>query len=154
MWNKRITDGRKLQTVFEVNPRSSLLNEVRQASPMDEFYRKECTLTNGVICQQFTSDVYLLFHQQNLSSMSQVALSQWLEKTSQHSSSLASLRSKMSDKQLGAFIKSRYIQSPSELLRWSNYLEANYQSIIDSLPVEPAPEPVPEPTPEPAPESK
>lgn len=37
---------------------------------------------------------------------------------------LASIRNKMSDEQLMSFIKSRYIQTPSELMAYYNYLES------------------------------
>ena len=71
-------------------------------------------------------DVYMLFNQQRLDRMTGAALSDWLARTSQSSSQLSSLRSRMTDAQLGSFIKSRYIQSHSELLAWSSYLESQY----------------------------
>ncbi|MBS5540598.1 MAG: hypothetical protein KHX52_09740 [Phocaeicola plebeius] len=56
----------------------------------------------------------------------------------------------MSDLQLGSFIKSRYIQSRSELLSWSGYLESQYpmKSVQASAP---APDAVPDSAPASAP---
>ena len=39
----------------------------------------------------------------------------------------------MSDAQLRQFIKSRYIQSPSELLRWSAWLDDNYKMEVERI---------------------
>ena len=80
--------------------------------------------------------------------MTNAALSAWLQNTSRTDSQLASLRSRMTDEQLGSFIKSRYIQSRSELLAWSGYLESMYPEIpapasalSDPAPSDPAPAP-------------
>jgi hypothetical protein len=39
----------------------------------------------------------------------------------------------MSDAQLRQFIKSRYIQSPSELLRWTAWLDDNYKLEVERI---------------------
>ena len=72
--------------------------------------------------------------------MTSAALSSWLQSTSSYDSGLANLRSRMTDEQLGSFIKSRFIQSRSELLSWSSYLESQYpmESVQASVTV-PAP---------------
>ena len=59
-------------------------------------------------------------------------LSQFLQNAGKSASSLRSVREKMSDAQLRQFIKSRYIQSPSELLRWSAWLDDNIHWIREA----------------------
>jgi hypothetical protein len=76
----------------------------------------------------------MLFNQQRLDRMSLSQLSDWLDNQTP-TSGLAELRSKMSDAQLHSFIKSRYIQSPSELMAWSEYIQSEfskeYQNVVE-----------------------
>lgn len=150
-WNKRLTDSSEIVAPTSRVYAQSLLCAVRERSKLDEFYRKDCVDSFGDKCQQFTSDVYLLFHQQNLSAMTQTELAKHLDAIQSPSPQLDTIRSKLTDEQLSMFIKSRYIQSPGELMRWSSYIEANAQSIIDSLPQDPTPTLDPTPTPDSSP---
>lgn len=43
------------------------------------------------------------------------------------------LRGKLGDEQLISFVKSRFIQSPSELMSWSQYLMSSSDEVIASL---------------------
>lgn len=71
-----------------------------------------------------TSDLYMLFNQQRLDRQTRTALIQYFDDMQVREPALASLRAKLSDDQLISFVKSRYIQSQSELLGWSRYLNA------------------------------
>lgn len=73
---------------------------------------------------KFLNDVYLLFNQQRLDRMSLERFSVYLNEIQTTSSSLSSLRSNVSDRELLNFVKSRYIQSKSELIAWSNFITA------------------------------
>lgn len=75
-------------------------------------------------------DIYLLFNQQRLLYMGADTLNAWLNSLQPRSDSLSELRKKCTDEQLMQICKSRYIQSPSELLAWSDYLNANYADIV------------------------
>lgn len=77
------------------------------------------------------SDVYLLFNQKRLDKISLQAFVENLNALPQ-TDGLKTLRSKMTDEQLHSFVKSRYIQTPSEMLSWSSYLMAK----ADELKVE------------------
>lgn len=110
------------------------LTEFREPSPIEDmnFVELPCVHSTcpAVHCR---SDVYALFHMQDLTRMELSRLSQFLENAGRSASSLSSVRAKMSDAQLRQFIKSRYIQSPSELLRWSAWLDDNYQMEIERI---------------------
>lgn len=71
---------------------------------------------------KFVNDVYLLFNQERLDRMSLERFSVYLNEIQSLSPSFSNLRSKVSDSDLQKYVKSRYIQSKSELLAWSNYL--------------------------------
>lgn len=86
--------------------------------------------TSGPLVDHFVSDVFLLLNQRRLDKMT---LAQLQDVFSQQppSSPLNSLRSKMSDDQLHKFVKSRYIQSMSELQSWYEYLDQNASQLVD-----------------------
>ena len=91
---------------------------------------------NGVERVYHHSDIYLLFNQKRISSTTITSLLDYLTSMSSPASdALSSLRSKVSDEQLLSLCKSRYIQTPSELLAWSTYLEQNYSQLLESIEV-------------------
>ena len=102
---------------------------------------------------KFVSDVYLLLNQKRLDKMSLAALTEYFNQQPQ-TSPLNNIRSKMSDKQLHMFVKSRYIQSLSELQSWYEYLDQNASQLVDEAvsvvkmkeqqPASPAPAPASE----------
>lgn len=103
------------------------LSRYRECSPVESFYIHKDKPCNGSCESVFLrDDIYMLFNQRRLDRMTSAALSSWLQSTSSYDSGLANLRSRMTDEQLGSFIKSRFIQSRSELLSWSSYLESQY----------------------------
>lgn len=76
---------------------------------------------------KYRSDIYLLLNQKRLDRMSLQAFSDYLNSMPQSSNDgLSQLRSKVGDADLLKYVKSRYIQSRSELIAWSQYLTANY----------------------------
>lgn len=96
-----------------------------EPSPIDVFQFQEHEVPNDTIKSiRVTSDIYMLFNQQRLDRMTRESLIQHFETMSVRDSGLAALRSKLTDDQLISIVKSRYIQQPSELLAWSNYLNS------------------------------
>ena len=77
-----------------------------------------------------TSDIYMLFNQQRLDRMSKERLVSYFESLSVNEPKMRELRSKLSDEQLCSFVKSRFIQSPSELMSWSQYLMSSQDEMI------------------------
>lgn len=110
------------------------LTEFRQPSPIEDlnFVELPC-VHSSCPAVHYRNDVYALFHLQDLTRMELSRLSQFLEDAGKSASSLRSVREKMSDAQLRQFIKSRYIQSPSELLRWSAWLDDNYKMEVERI---------------------
>lgn len=103
--------------------------KLRQKNTLETFYRLEHeddTVT-------YVDDVYMLFNQQRLDKMTLDTLSQYLEQLSKQSNPLRELRSRVPDKYIMSFVKSRYIQHPSELEAWSNYLDATYSQEMEKL---------------------
>lgn len=112
---------------------------------------------------RMTSDIYMLFNQQRLDRMTQTALIDHFNSMAATSPSLSALKSRLTDNQLLALVKSRYVQSPSELLNWSRYLntlaDSELQKIVQAAQQQqqqqqqqngPAPQPSPAPQSSPA----
>ena len=85
-------------------------------------------------CIHYSRDVSLLFNQERLSSVGVDTVNAWLSQLSASGdSNVATLRGKFSDDQLLSLIKSRHIQSLSELSAWTDYLNENYQTLLDEI---------------------
>ncbi len=80
----------------------------------------------------YSSDIALLFNQKRLEDcLGRDGLKKFFDYMSARSPALTSLRQKISDDDLAAMCKSRYLQSASEILSWSNYLNENYQQLME-----------------------
>lgn len=97
----------------------------RSVLPYEDLYVRD----NGNGSVTILSDVDLLFNQQRLDKMSRTALLDQLQGSQFNQDPvLSKLRSKVPDDYILKFVKSRYIQSPSELRNWSAYLERTYST--------------------------
>lgn len=86
----------------------------------------------SVASVSFSSDISLLFNQKRLEdTLGRDGLKKFFDDMSARSPALSSLRQKISDDDLAAMCKSRYLQSASEILSWSNYLNENYKTLMD-----------------------
>lgn len=82
----------------------------------------------------YLSDVDLLFNQQRLDRMSFAALQQKLDDMTRiQNDGLSELRKNIKDEDLMRFIKSRYIQAPSELRAWFSYLSEQYGTAQEGI---------------------
>lgn len=82
----------------------------------------------------FSSDIALLFNQKRLEdTLGRDGLKKFFDDMASRSPALSSLRQKISDDDLAAICKSRYLQSASEILSWSNYLNENYKYLMESV---------------------
>lgn len=77
------------------------------------------------------TDIAMLFNQQRLDRMTSSALVEYLDQTTNWRKQ--GNIGKYSSEQLSMFVKSRYCQSPSELMAWTEYLNANYDSLSAEL---------------------
>lgn len=104
-------------------------SEFLEKSPVNEFMFQEVEVS-GKNTLRVTSDIYMLFNQQRLDRMSKERLVSYFESLSVNEPKMRELRSKLSDEQLCSFVKSRFIQSPSELMSWSQYLMSSQDEMI------------------------
>lgn len=104
-------------------------SEFLETSPVNEFCVEKLEV-NGVETIILTSDIYMLFNQQRLDKMTKDRLLAYFENLSVNEPKMRELRSKLSDEQLCSFVKSRFIQSPSELMAWSQYLMSSQDEMI------------------------
>ena len=104
--------------------------------------------SNGERLFKRESDIYLLFHQEKLMErMGVESIRTWLDKLNAQSSSIDYREGRFTDEQLLKFVKSRTIQEPSDLLKWSELLNDSASNLrqafdryVESLqqPVEPS----------------
>lgn len=108
-------------------------------------FTQEVDESDGSVC--LTSAVSILLNQKRLDRMSEAAILQEISEQAQVSDSLAALRSKCTDEQLISLVKSRYIQSASELLSWSEHIESLFPENKPAADQESAPDSEPAPVP-------
>lgn len=104
----------------------------RDTSPVEPLLLEEYKLDENEVVYHRDNDVGLLFNQERVAkSVGVDTINAWLK---QMSSNLASsnptvvdtLRQKIGDDALAKFVKSRHLQTPSELLVWSDYINQTY----------------------------
>lgn len=78
-------------------------------------------------CLVVTSDVFDLFNQQRISNLGADVARDFIARNYPESSQVSDAISKMSDDAIMASIKPRNIQSYSELMEWSKYLNAQIE---------------------------
>lgn len=88
---------------------------------------------------RYTSDIRLLLHTKDLASRAGLAVASKFGQNKQSVSQLQEIMDKMSDDDLLSAVRSRYVQSPSEIIAWSKELsayaknlESEAQSLIDA----------------------
>ena len=137
----------KSATVVEYSKNYKPVNvkyaKVRERLPYEPLLVRD----NGDGSSTCLSDVDLLFNQTRLDRMSLEALRAHLdEQIRSGDTGLSELRKNVSDADLQKFIKSRYIQSLSELRQWSNYLARSESGLVSSIKASLESEPVVNPT--------
>lgn len=88
---------------------------------------------------RYTSDVRLILHTKDLASRAGLAVASKFGQSKQSTSQIQQIMDKMSDDDLLATVRSRHIQSPSEIIAWSKelsayaeHLESQAQDLIDA----------------------
>lgn len=97
-----------------------------QPSLVTSFYKEESVSTEtGEPIVEYHDPIYMLFNQQRLSRLGAGAIDMWMQQMYQSKANpLAELRKECSDEDLVSMIKSRHLQSPSEILSWSRLMTA------------------------------
>lgn len=88
---------------------------------------------------RYTSDIRLILHTKDLASRAGLAVASKFGQSKQSASQIQQIMDKMSDSDLLATVRSRYVQSPSEIIAWSKQLsayaenlESEAQALIDA----------------------
>lgn len=89
--------------------------------------------SGDTVAKKYTDDIYLLFNQKRLENLGVDTINNWLSSLRPASDALSNLRAKCTDDELLSLVKSRHIQSQSELLAWSEYLNYNFSSILNKI---------------------
>lgn len=131
MWctKRRVEPYQEEVRPYNVSPKDLRQSEFLENSPVNEFCLERLD-KDGTEVVTLTSDIYMLFNQQRLDRMSKDRLLAYFENLSVNEPKMRELRSKLSDDQLCSFVKSRFIQSPSELMAWSQYLMSSQDEMI------------------------
>lgn len=114
---------------YNISSKDLRQSEFLENSPVNEFCFERLEVSGNEVVT-LTSDIYMLFNQQRLDRMSKDRLLAYFENLSVTDPKMSELRSKLSDDQLCSFVKSRFIQSPSELMAWSQYLMGSQDEMI------------------------
>ena len=80
---------------------------------------------------RYTSDVRLILHTKDLASRAGLSIASKFGQSKQSSSQIQQIMDKMSDDDLLATVRSRHVQSPSEIIAWSKELSA-YAELLES----------------------
>jgi len=104
-----------------------------------EELRVEIDDTDNTRPVRYTSDVRLILHTKDLASRAGLAIASKFGQSRNSASQIQQIMDKMSDDDLLSTVRSRHIQSPSEIIAWSKdlaahaeVLEREAQSLIDS----------------------
>lgn len=131
MWctKRRLESYQEEFKPYNISSKDLRQSEFLENSPVNEFCFERLEV-NGNEVVTLTSDIHMLFNQQRLDRMSKDRLLAYFENLSVTDPKMSELRSKLSDDQLCSFVKSRFIQSPSELMAWSQYLMSSQDEMI------------------------
>lgn len=78
---------------------------------------------------RYTSDVHLILHVKDLASRAGLAIASKFGQSKQSASQIQQIMDKMSDDDLLATVRSRHVQSPSEIIAWSKDLSAYAENL-------------------------
>ena len=114
----------------------------------DLFPSHDTIACDGKKSIRITSDIYMLFNQQRLDKLTRAQCVEYFDNLSVSEPKMSDLRKKMTDDQLCSLVKSRFIQTPSELMAWSQYLMSSQDAMISAAAAENQSSPESTPTPE------
>lgn len=94
-----------------------------------EELRVEVDNTDETRPVRYTSDVRLILHTKDLASRAGLSIASKFGQSKQSASQIQQIMDKMSDDDLLATVRSRYVQSPSEIIAWSKELSAYAENL-------------------------
>ena len=78
---------------------------------------------------RYTSDIRLIIHNKDLASRAGISVASKFGQNKQSPSQIQQIMDTMSDEDLLATVRSRYIQSPSEIIAWSKQLSSYAENL-------------------------
>lgn len=121
----------QIQSIVDINPSRVSTTIYRESSPIDEFYcytEERSDLDKPI--KFYRDPIYELFNQERLSRLGRGSLEDWVKSMSIiKGNPLNELREKCSDSELLSVMKSRYCQTPSEVMNWARYLNNNLSEL-------------------------
>lgn len=96
-----------------------------------EELRVEIDETDETCPVRYTSDVRLILHTKDLASRAGLSIVSKFGQSRNSASQIQQIMDRMSDDDLLATVRSRHIQSPSEILAWSKELTAHAAALED-----------------------
>lgn len=100
----------------------------REPSVVDEFYFDKTFNEDGTESYSVVDPIIVLFNQQRLNDLGSTAAKAFIDSFAKQSDALSELRKKCSDDDLMSMMKSRHLQSPSEILMWCRYMHQNVET--------------------------
>lgn len=104
-----------------------------------EELRVEVDDTDETCPVRYTSDVRLILHTKDLASRAGLSIASKFGQRNQSASQIQQIMDSMSDDDLLATVRSRHVQSPSEIIAWSKelssyaeHLESQAQELIEA----------------------
>lgn len=94
-----------------------------------EELRVEIDETDESFPVRYTSDVRLILHTKDLASRAGLAIASKFGQSRNSASQIQQIMDTMSDDDLLATVRSRHVQSPSEIIAWSKELAARAESL-------------------------
>lgn len=94
-----------------------------------EELRVEIDETDEFCPVRYTSDVRLILHTKDLASRAGMAIASRFGQSRNSASQIQQIMDKMSDDDLLATVRSRHVQSPSEIIAWSKELAAHAEAL-------------------------
>lgn len=104
-----------------------------QESAVDEFYTEEVVCSDGQKVLHHVDPLIMLFNQERLANLGSMGAKEFLDSLRQQDGVLSELRKKCSDEQLVSMLKSRYLQTPSEIMSYCRYIEGNMDKFDEDM---------------------
>lgn len=107
----------------------------RETTSVDDFHFLQGVSSDDGKKVTFVMDpIYEAFNVSRLKQLGRMNVESWFDSLKQKPvSSLQALRDKCSDEQLVSMMKSRYLQSPSDILAWSEYMSSHVDQFNKEL---------------------
>lgn len=105
-------------------------------SPVAELYFEDVEIKGERPLTVIHNDIFLLLNQERLKNVGIDTLNNWIKGLSQSNyDTLSELRSKCSDDQLLSLVKSRRIQSRTEMSAWLDFLVSSTEGLANEIAV-------------------